>query len=154
MATKISKTKTAPKRKYTRKAKPASTDVREAPEMLVRSVGVTFDRESQVYHYLVDEELQSKIKVGDRVVVLSPIGGLTLVRVVTVSSEPMGTKYIVDHVDVSAHEAREAKVALKKELMQKLAARKNQIDENRILELYAKEDKEFAGLLGQLRSLN
>lgn len=144
---------TRTKRKYTKKAKVAAPDS-TVSMMAVRSVGVTFDRKSKVYHYLVDEELQSKVKVSDRVVVMTPFEGLTLVQVVSVSSEPTGTKYIVDHVDVSAHEAREATAALKQELIKKLAIRKGQIDENRILDLYAKEDKEFAALLAQLRDLN
>ena len=140
-----------------------ATKKAEAPETLitskpvVRSIGVKFKNTNQswqshgrVYHYLVDG---LDFEVGDTAVVLTPSSGLELVEVVSVSTSPEGTKYVVDKVDLSGHRARLERATIKEQLTKELIARKNQIDENRILDLYAKEDKEFAAILAKLRSI-
>ena len=145
------------KRTYKKRVKIAPEAATQTDKPVVRSVGVKFrdsnpnwSSHNRVYNYLVDG---FEFEVGDQAVVLAPSSGLTLVEVVSVSSQPEGTKYIVDKVDLSAHKARLEKAELKAKLMKELAARKNQIDENRILDIYAKEDKAFAELLSQYRSL-
>ena len=144
------------KRTYTKRAKTATTGPVSQKEV-VRSVGVKFktvneswQSSGRIYNYLVED---LDIEVGDTVVVLTPSSGLTAVEVVSVSSHPEGTKYVVDKVDLAGHKARIEKAELKAKLMRELAARKSAIDENRILDLYAKEDKMFASILKELRDL-
>jgi hypothetical protein len=150
------KSERKPKRTYKKRiSKVAEATTEQSPA--VRSVGVKFkvtnehwQSSGRIYNYLVDG---LDVQVGDTVVVLAPSSGLTLVEVISVSDKPEGTKYIVDKVDLSAHKARIEKIELKAKLMKELVQRKNQIDENKILDIYAKEDKQFASLLSQLRSL-
>ena len=155
MAKKLNKVKETPKVKRTYKKRTTEPLVGTTP--VVRSVGVKFKDANpnwnscgRIYNYLVDG---LEIEVGDNVVVLTPSSGLTLVEVVSVSDKPEGTKYVVDKVDLAGHQARVDKQKLKEQLTKEIINRKNQIDENRILDLYAKEDKVFAGLLAQLRAI-
>lgn len=143
------------KRTYTKRAK-ATVETTTQKEV-VRSVGVKFKTVNEswqsagrIYNYLVED---LDIEVGDTVVVLTPSSGLTAVEVVSVSDKPEGTKYVVDKVDLAGHKARIEKAELKAKLMKELVQRKNAIDENKILDMYAKEDKQFASLLAQLRTL-
>lgn len=137
------------KRAYKKRTPNKVTDAVEI-KPIVRSVGVKFSGNYTVYNYLVEG---LDVATGDYVVVLTPSAGLQVVTVVEVSDKPVGTKYIVDKVDLAAHQARIDKAEKKAKLMQELAARKARIDEDRILDLYAKEDKEFAAMLKELRSL-
>lgn len=155
--TKTSKTEVTTEVKRGRPRKAQVTEAVLPSKPPVRAIGVKFKNvntswacSDHIYDYLVDG---LDFEVGDTAVVLTPSSGLQLADVVAVYESPKGIKYVVDKVDLSGHKARLEKAQLKEQLTKELLSRKNQIDENRILDLYAKEDKEFAAILAKLRAI-
>ena len=137
------------KRAYKKRTPNKVTDAVEI-KPIVRSVGVKFSGNYTVYNYLVEG---LDVATGDYVVVLTPSAGLQVVTVVEVSDKPVGTKYIVDKVDLAAHQARIDKAEKKAKLTAELMQLKAKIDVDRALNDYAKDNKEFAAILKELRSL-
>lgn len=103
------------------------------------------------YAYLCDIP---GVKVGDKVVVDTPSSGLTLVTVKEIAvGDAKASKWIVDRVDLTAHEARRARAKRKAEIEAKLdAALKEELRKDRYAFL-ASKSPELSALVAELNSL-
>ena len=121
----------------------------------MKIVGVKFMGVGQEYSYIFD--LSNDVAVGDYVVVDSPYNGFVTAKVCSVKTSLTGgkaTKYVVDYVDVSAHnariEAQKRAEGIKKALAKKLKA----FQEAQCYQLLAQSDQEAAQLIEELNQIN
>jgi len=103
------------------------------------------------YAYLCDIP---GVKVGDKVVVDAPSNGLTLVTVREIAvGDSKASKWIVDRVDLTAHEERRARAKRKAEIEAKLeAALKEELRKDRYARL-ASKSPELLALVEELNNL-
>jgi len=103
------------------------------------------------YAYLCDIP---GVKVGDKVVVDTPSNGLTLVTVREIAvGDAKASKWLVDRVDLTAHEERRARAKRKAEIEAKLeAALKEELRKDRYARL-ASKSPELSALVAELNSL-
>lgn len=106
---------------------------------------------NKLYHFKCDIE---GIDVGDKVVV-DTANGLAVAEVAKVITEGSNkaTKWVVDKIDMSAHEARLEKQKKLEELKEKMEQRRKEIQEFEIYRILAKEDEEMAELVKNLDDL-
>jgi sulfate adenylyltransferase subunit 1 (EFTu-like GTPase family) len=115
-------------------------------------VGVQFKGHPTEYIFSTDIEL----KVGD-MVVCDTRYGLSIGEVINleVSEEQAlkSCKWIVQRIDMAAHEARLEKVKRVGDIKRKMNNRKKKLEEEAIYAWMAKEDKEMAALWAEYKEL-
>ncbi len=106
------------------------------------------------YTYLTDLDLAP----DDKVIVDSPHDGFVVVTVIKVRGIPKhqlskATKWVVQKVDTAAYEERVKKQEVIQEIKNKLAERREEMEELLIYKTLAKEDVEIKNLLDELNEL-
>lgn len=124
--------------------------------MTKKYADVQFDNApfSKLYQFLTDIE---DLKSGDKVVVDTK-NGLTIATVDSIGDNPnpgiKAFKWVVQKVDLSAHEARIERERQLAALTRKMQARKQELQEIQIFALLAKEDDAMRQMLEEFKSLS
>ena len=102
------------------------------------------------YTFLTSDET---LEVGDKVVA-ETVHGLVIGTVKGYAIDnAKATKWIIQKIDMSAHEERQANKKRVAAIKKKLAARRKEIEEQEVLKLLAAKDEEFAELLNELNQI-
>jgi dolichyl-phosphate-mannose--protein O-mannosyl transferase len=120
---------------------------------MCKKVGVQFKGSSTEYTFFTDLE---DLKVDDYVVCDTRIGvSLGQVANLYVSEEQASkaNKWIIQKVDMTAHEARMEKMKKAESIKRKMMNRKKKLEEEAIYQMMAKEDTEMAALLKEYKEL-
>lgn len=120
-------------------------------------IGVKFNdySYSKEYDFKYDKD---DLKVGDTVVVDTQ-HGLQLAKVTTVIKLAVGerydkaTKWVVQKVDLTEHEARLEREKKAKEIKKQLEARRKKLEEIAVYQLLAEKDPEMAKLLEEYKAV-
>lgn len=119
----------------------------------MKYVEVKYNTSYNTYEFMTDLEIAK----GDTVVCDSS-NGFQVAKVLKVSDEPINHrkvhKWIVDKVNVEAHNERMSKEKKLKELRQKMEQRRKKIETIQVYRLLAQEDEEMASLLKELEGLD
>ena len=115
---------------------------------------ISFRNNPKEYTYLTNLDL----KEGDKVIVDSPHDGPVVVTVIKVKGLSKGqisvaSKWIVQKVDMEAYYELVKRQELVQEIKNKLAQRKEEMEEMIIYKQLAKDDPEINSLLAELESL-
>lgn len=120
--------------------------------MKLKTIGARFDTSTyaKTYNFLADIELT----VGDKVVVETQ-HGLSVATVVEVHERiKQASKFVVQKVDTEAHAKRVERESKRRELKEKMEARRKQLEEVNIYRILAKEDEEIAALLSEYEGMS
>lgn len=120
-------------------------------------IGVKFDDfpYSKEYDFKYDKD---DLKVGD-VVVVDTSRGLQVAKVTTITKLAAGetyskaTKWVIQKIDLTEHNARLERERKAAELKKQLEARRKQLEDIAIYEVLAKEDPKMAELLEQYKEV-
>jgi hypothetical protein len=107
----------------------------------------------QSYDFFTDIE---DLKIGDTVVVDSKYG-LGLAKVELVMQQPQCTKdnkWVVQKVDLTAHEARLVKAQKLADIKRKMESRRKKLEEKAIYKMMAETDPEMAALLAEYEGVD
>lgn len=120
--------------------------------MSVKTIGVVFGCDSKVYHYLTDLD----VSFGEKVIVDSPSNGYVTVTInsLTEGARKIATKWVVNKIDDKDYLARIEKEKLKKSIIEKLEAKKKEVEQMAIYKYLAENDKEASELLDKLKELS
>lgn len=109
----------------------------DSNESRVTVVGVQFSSSSREYSFKTDLALE----VGDQVVVDTSTGGATLAVVSSIDGNyGRATRWVVQKVDMKAHRERIAREAKLLSLKQKMAVRREQLEDVNIYAQLAQQD--------------
>jgi len=108
-----------------------------------------------LYSFFADSEMN--LKEGDTVVVDTrnglQVATVREIDVIDQASVGVASKWVVDKVDLSAHEARIERQKRMKSVLAKLRARRKDFEEMALSEVLADKDNEVAELLKGLKEL-
>ena len=119
-------------------------------------VRVQFDNYHKQYTFRLPKELIGKVYLGDTVVVQCKDKHLALATVCEVNaSVPSGIElsWVICKVDLSEAQRREEVAKRKAYLIERLEAKKKEMEDRTIYEMLAAKDTEAADMLKELESL-
>lgn len=116
------------------------------------TVKVKFPESNGEYSY---GSFDNTIRVGDKVVVDTPVGGLKLVRVVAVTPgfKNEVTKLIVGTIDLRKAEDDQKKLVAYQDLKRKLDARVAKFRQEQEMKMIAEMDSEVRSILNQMENI-
>lgn len=120
---------------------------------MTKFVEVTFDNNTYSKKYVFRNDI-ADLQIGDKVVVETQHGFSVGTVKSFLETSKIGTKFVVQKIDVEAHNKRlerEKKLATVKAKMEE---RRQKLQEIEIYKILAKEDSEMAKLLAELNELD
>ncbi|MDA1509591.1 hypothetical protein ORN01_25375 [Bacillus cereus] len=116
-------------------------------------VEVTFDNNAYSKNYVFKNDIEGLV-IGDKVVVETANGFSVGTIKGFLETSKIGTKYVVQKIDLDSHKLRLEKEKKLATVKAKMEARRKQLQEIEIYKILAKEDSEMATLLSELENLN
>ncbi|MHC5291058.1 hypothetical protein ACYSTM_21120 [Bacillus licheniformis] len=118
-----------------------------------KCVLVSFEDSFSNKQYAFKNDIEG-LEVGDKVVV-DTVHGFVVATVAKLDHQhSKATKYVVQKIDVEAHQKRVEKENKIKEIRSKLEARRKQLEEIQIYRILSMEDEEMAVLLNELEKVS
>lgn len=114
---------------------------------------VQFNSNTYGKDYVFKNDIED-LEVGDQVVVDTRYGYSVATVIEFMEQSNIGSKYLVQKIDISAHKVRLEKERKLKEIKAKMDARRKKLEEIEIYEMLAKQDEEMAGLLKMLKEID
>ncbi|HDR3499677.1 TPA: hypothetical protein QCN48_005142 [Bacillus toyonensis] len=116
-------------------------------------VEVTFDNNAYSKKYVFKNDIEG-LAVGDKVVVETANGFSVATINNFLETSKIGTKFVVQKIDVEAHNTRLEKEKKLATVKAKMEERRKKLQEIEIYKILAKEDSEMATLLAEMEKLN